>query len=283
MAAPDDWVGRLERIAGILAPTSVLTALLFYFGYVATYARYDYFGLDLAVLDLSTAETLLRGAEVLYVPLAGLLIGGLAALSVHKGVRTARRRARRRGAVVVAILLGVVGAAFFVRGVIGIVAPAVSRHEFPGVTPLAFGAGPPLIGYAIWTFRQPAAGRWRLERGQIGVAVALGAVALLGLFWAANSFASAYGRGVGATVGATIRDDRPAVVLDTKERLYLSLPGVTEAALPEGPEQTFRYRYRGLYLLVEGGGKIYLVSPEQGGTAGTLAVPFGDDVRILFT
>jgi hypothetical protein len=283
VAGPEQhWFGRLERIAGVVAPTTVLTALLFYFGYVATYARYDYFGLDLGILDLSTAETVLRGAEVLYVPLAGLLIGGLFALCFHKGVRALRRRTRQRSAIVVAILLGVVGAALLVRGVIGIIMPAVSRNEFPGVTALAFGVGPPLMGYAVWTLRQPAVGRWRLARGQVGVASALVAVALLGLFWAANSFASAYGRGVGATVGATIRDDRPAVVLDTKERLYLSLPGVTETALPEGPEQSFRYRYRGLYLLVEGGGKIYLVSPEQGGTAGTLAIPFGDDVRVLF-
>jgi hypothetical protein len=283
MAEPEQsWVRRLERIAGIVAPTTVLTALLFYFGYVATYARYDYFGIDLAVLDLSTSETLLHGAEVLYVPLAGLLLGGLLALCLHTGVRAIRRRTRRRGVLIMTLILGLIGLALLVRGVIGVVVPTVSRGEFPGVTALAFGAGPPLIGYALWAYRQPEYGRWRLQRAEVGVATALAAVALLGLFWAANSFASAYGRGVGATVAATLREDRPSVVLDTKERLYLTMPGVTETVLPEAPDQTFHYRYRGLYLLVEGGGKVYLVSLEEGATAGTLAVPYGDDIRMTF-
>ncbi|MEV5721117.1 hypothetical protein AB0L41_45245 [Amycolatopsis mediterranei] len=39
--------------------------------YVATYARFQYFGLDLTALDLSTTEVVPRGAEALYAPLAG--------------------------------------------------------------------------------------------------------------------------------------------------------------------------------------------------------------------
>jgi hypothetical protein len=50
------WLQRLSQFASIAAPSSVAAALLFYFGYVATYARYLYFGVDLTALDLSTTD-----------------------------------------------------------------------------------------------------------------------------------------------------------------------------------------------------------------------------------
>jgi hypothetical protein len=277
------WFERLERIASVAAPTTVATALLFYFGYVATYSRFAYFGIDLAVLDMSMPETLLRGAEAIYVPLAGMLLLGFAAATAHRGARWGAARLDRRGRQVLAGAVAVLGAAAVVRGVIGIVVPVVSRDEFPGTTPIAFGFGPPLIGYAVWIVRQPVRGRWRVRPHESGAVVALVAVMLLGLFWATNSFASAYGRGIASTVAVTIRYERPAALLDTKERLYTTLPDVTETVLPVEEGQEFRYRYRGLYLLAEGGGNLYLVSPEGGGIAGTIVVPFGDTVRVQFS
>src|SRR4051794_26460224 len=66
---PHRWsnlLDQLSAVAGVVAPTTVLTALLYYYGYVATYARFAYFGVDLATLRLPTQELVLRSVAVLY-------------------------------------------------------------------------------------------------------------------------------------------------------------------------------------------------------------------------
>jgi hypothetical protein len=64
----DAIVSRLKTAAGVIAPTTVVSALLFWFGYVATLAQYQYFGVRLDLVNLSTPELLLSGVEALYVP-----------------------------------------------------------------------------------------------------------------------------------------------------------------------------------------------------------------------
>ncbi|QRP49089.1 hypothetical protein [Amycolatopsis sp. FDAARGOS 1241] len=47
--AEEDTSGRFERwvdtVKTIIAPASLITALLFHFGYVSTRAQYEYFGI----------------------------------------------------------------------------------------------------------------------------------------------------------------------------------------------------------------------------------------------
>lgn len=275
------WVQRLSQFASIAAPTSVAAALLFYFGYVATYARYLYFGVDLAALDLSFTDVVVRGVEALFVP---LLILVMLVLAIHLVSRLVRRllslgkglRALKIAAIVVIVL----GIASFTRGTVGVLWPEVSRTEFPGITPITLGLSLPIVAIGIWlhrSARHSSAG----QRETVAVAC-LSIIALLGLFWATNSFASAYGRGIGQTVGERIREERPAIVLDTEEPLHLTLPGVIERSLPPTEGQKFRYRYRGLHVLTEAGGKLFLVSPERSGQSGTLVVPYDASVRITF-
>src|SRR5215218_2278030 len=66
---------RWIRVAtSVIAPTTVLTALLFYFGYVETTAEYRYFGITLGTLGLTTQDLVLRSVGALYVPLGALLV-----------------------------------------------------------------------------------------------------------------------------------------------------------------------------------------------------------------
>jgi hypothetical protein len=78
--------------------------------------------------------------------------------------------------------------------------------------------------------------------------------------------------------------DLPAVVLDTQERLYLGTQpeaGVIETALPKDEGQTYRYRYRGLRLLIQAGDRMFLVPDHWTPSNSTLMVPVGD-VRVRF-
>src|SRR5690242_18203129 len=77
-ATPMPWFERLQQIATVIAPTTLVTALLAYFGYLATRARFEYFGVYLDLVDLSTSDLLLYGSEVVFVP---IVLGSLATLA----------------------------------------------------------------------------------------------------------------------------------------------------------------------------------------------------------
>lgn len=282
---PSTLVHRLETFASIAAPTTLTAALLFYFGYVATYARYQYFGVDLTALDLTTTEMLLLGTEVLFPPLAALVVLTVICWTAHHGFRLLISGKRTIIARIVAVAVIMIGAASFIRGVVGVLWPSIARHEFPGVTPITFGFGLPIVAYGVWMHRSTGTRRRRGKDqrapGEIVLLTALGGSLVLGLFWATNAFAGAYGRGRAADTAAELAD-RPAVVLDTEERLYLTIAGVTETVLPPAEGQKFKYRYRGLHLLTEAGGRLFLVPATWTDRASTVVTPYDETVRVQF-
>jgi hypothetical protein len=74
------------------------------------------------------------------------------------------------------------------------------------------------------------------------------------------------------------------VILDTKERLFYQFPGTAETALPESSkDQQFRFRYRGLRLLAQSGGRMFLLPDSWTPNTGeVLVVEYSSDVRIQF-
>ena len=101
----------------------------------------------------------------------------------------------------------------------------------------------------------------RLRR--LALAATAGLV-VAGLFYAANSFAAAYGAGRG--YDDAIRLPRqPEIVIDTKERLIDLPPGVIESALR---------------LLLESGERLFLVPGNWTAQSKTLVVPYDSDIRI---
>ena len=55
--------------AGIVAPVTLISALLFYFGYVSARSQYAYFGIDVDTIGLSTQDYVMRSPQPLLVPL----------------------------------------------------------------------------------------------------------------------------------------------------------------------------------------------------------------------
>src|SRR3954464_13457821 len=90
--------GRVEKLiswaAAALAPLPVLTALLFYFGYASSRAQYEYFGIDVDTIGLSTQDYVLRSPQSLLTPLLGFLVLGIAAATAHEAVRRRIEAAR---------------------------------------------------------------------------------------------------------------------------------------------------------------------------------------------
>ena len=281
MSDPQPGTDRLKWLAEILTPTGIVVGLLYYFGYVTTDAWFRYFGLELSQVQLPQQTIVLQSIAALYLPVAALLALGL-------GLYVARRTIdalldggwrpkvmRKAGAAAV-----LAGAALLVRALIGVFVPEVARTEPIAMSPLSLCAGVLLLAGGVNVLRRTK--RKGAAPGRpLWSTLVVGALVVLGLFWATNSVAGAYGRGRAMDFARTL-PDRPAVVLDTRERLFLVNGDVEESALTTEADAAYRYRYRKLRLLAASEGRLYLVPATWRRGAGTVVVLPDDGVRLQF-
>jgi hypothetical protein len=277
------WVGFA---AGIVAPVTVLSALLFYFGYVSSRSRYEYFGIEVDTIGLSTRDYVMRSPQPLLVPLLVLTLGAAGALLLHNAVRVrinAARgtpRAQRQERIIAWIQLA--GATVLVIGVLALLGYSLIGHlsYYALFTPALLGLGAAVLGYASHLGRvvRPPAGPVGPQRV---VTVLLAVVTITSAFWATATTAQYSGRGL-AKSDAEHLDRFPVVILDSKERLYLRSPGLEESTLPSAPGQTFHYRYRRLRLLVVGQSRMFLIPDTWSPSNTTVVLPLDGSVRVQF-
>jgi hypothetical protein len=256
---------RLRFAVTILGPITIATALLYYYGYVTTYAQYAYFGVNIDLLNYSSTDYVLRSLASLFPPLLALL--ALAGLGYWAHVRisgwdlqtTHPRRAR-----VVFWVAFIGGAALLFRAALGIVDGNLSANELIGTTPTSLGLGTLL---ALYSFRfrparQPTSGPGQTSIAASTVAWVIGwCFVVASLFWLVNSFASAYGRGIGQDIQKGLIN-QPEVILHTHSRLIveaegLDPPGVLCESSIDSTE--YPYRYINLRLLATSGDSYFLV------------------------
>jgi hypothetical protein len=305
--------GNFERwmslATTIVAPATVLSALLFYFGYVSSRAQYAYFGVDVDTIGLGTRDYVMRSPQPLLVPLLVLTLVGVAALRLHVfiGRRIAEATPGASGPARLARYLRlarrgeIAGFVVLAAGIILLLSYPYLRSWplFNLVTPLMLAIGAAIVAYSsrIQTLLRPpvaeAAPQTELAPGTRAHAehsmlalrrtasVLIFVVIIANIFWATATIAQWSGRGL-AHYNATHLTDLPSVILDTKERLYLRDPGVEETALPEAADQTFHYRYRHLRLLIEGHDRMFLVPDKWSASDSTLVVPLDGSVRVQF-
>jgi hypothetical protein len=297
----DDAQGtRVERLiswaASVVAPLSVLTAVLFYFGYASSRAQYEYFGIDVDTIGLSTQDYVMRSPAALLTPLLVLVLIGVAVAMTHDVVRRRIQAAtvgagdadpdvaqrskdrlawlrRMSGAVTLA------GQLLLVAGTVLLLSYAGLRYWplYPLVTPLVMGLGAALALYGrrVTGMLQPD------ERPRLGVVLALSLVLVADVFWATATVAQWTGRGSAHDLARRL-NQLPSVILDTRERLGLRSPSIEERTLPASPGQTFRYRYRGLHLLIQGKDRLFLVPGVWSPSDFTVVLPMDDSVRLQF-
>ncbi len=297
---PATSLSRLGQVVGsvaqVVAPLSVLTALLFYFGYASSRARYLYFGVDVDTIGLSTQDYVMRSPEPLLTPLLVLALLAVVVAVVHERVhrrvqaalteakdadpkaaanaRHRLERGRRRARAVV-----VTGDALLLAGVLLLITfPAWDDWAYYTlVTPLLMAAGTGLALYGRRIARS-------LEPGQSPswlVTVVFSVLLVISVFWATATFAEWSGRGA-AREAARHLDRLPAVILDTTERLHLTSRDFHETTLAPSEGQTYRYRYRDLRLLIQGEDRMFLVPETWDASNSTLVVPMDDSVRLQF-
>ena len=91
MADDDSTLARLwpaiSSAASVVAPLSLITALLFYFGYASSRAQYEYFGIDVDTIGLSTQDYVMRSPQPLLTPLLALLLLAVAVAALNELIR----------------------------------------------------------------------------------------------------------------------------------------------------------------------------------------------------
>lgn len=305
---------RWLTLAGnVIAPATAVSALLFYFGYVSSRSQYEYFGLDVDTIGLGTQGFVMRSPQPLLVPLLVLSVLGAGTVLSHALLRrrltaalaqptsapqsssgsSSGSRAESEPAIRASWWISrgaTAGLSLMAAGLVLLFLYPLLRDWplFNLVTPLVIALGGTMAAYAL--------GAWRLAvrlDSSAGVQKAppvllLPAVSVFilvavasSIFWATATVAQWSGLGL-AQYRALHLDELPSVILDTKERLFLTSPGINEVALPPSTGQTFHYRYRHLRLLIQGNDRMFLVPDRWSPSDSTLLVRLDSNIRVQF-
>ncbi|WP_028050364.1 hypothetical protein [Cellulomonas sp. URHD0024] len=291
MAAPagrtlPQWLSTATQIA---APITLISTLLFYFGYVYTKSQYAYFGVDVDTIGLTPRDYVMRSPQPLLVPLLVLVVLSVAAVALHGRLRAEAderrllpegdahiRRVARRWVIGSSAVLGL--------GLVLLLAyawwGAWLYLSLVSACLIGVGAGVCASALPFATTKAP------------GVVAGLWVLVVAAAFWAVSITAEWSGRGQAQSVARNL-DQLPAVILDSPADLHLrntvaapedlcwlsgNAPDPDCAALTDEP----RYRYRGLRLLVQGPSAMFLVPTQWSPSATTLMVPRDSDARLQF-
>lgn len=237
----------ISDIVTVLGPVSLLTGILYYFGYVSARAYYSYFGVSLSILDLPADNYLLGDADTFFKPVAAVLLLSIVTLAIHQLVSQLLGRARRPWAIAFLAALGAVTAALAVIGLLGLFGQ-------PGglASSAALAIAGLLAEYIAWAVtRSPVTparivaairrGR-RLRRGLILSLV------LIAIFWSVADMAYQRGISDAQLVELSLPLRSQAVVYSDRD-LDLPRPDVGVTAL-RGKNSAYRYRYNGLRPLL---------------------------------
>ncbi|MFI9364361.1 hypothetical protein ACIG5E_25400 [Kitasatospora sp. NPDC053057] len=166
--------------------------------------------------------------------------------------------------------------------VLGLLAGIEAIDAGPMGTPLLLGGALLLAVMARLLFVRVTGAAFpaRGERAVLGVVVAI--IALCA-YWAVGGYALEKGQADAVWLSRNLYL-RPAILLDTRERLSVDWAGVRETPLPNVETGArYRYRYEGFRLLAQSGDRMFLIPQYWTWESGNvLVVPVGADVRVIF-
>ena len=110
----------VDFVTRVVAPASLLTAILYYFGYTREHALFGYFGIDLESLRFSTTDYLVRSVGTIFVPIGTVLLCGVFVLAGHHLFAPALTRADAKWRSVIWIVIAAVAVILLAIGVNGL-------------------------------------------------------------------------------------------------------------------------------------------------------------------
>jgi hypothetical protein len=280
----------LQILGSIAAPITVATALLYYFGWVRAQSLYGSFGVNVALLDFTTADYLLRSITPMFLP---LMVGALAAvliLRAHPPIRDALRRWGEPAFTAAPQLLTVVGLIVIVWSAAVIRdysrLPRSQIQVAPYVlAPLGLGVGLGLVLWGRYLRRelrhavQPSSLGRPFSWSRVAQIALVGVLVALSIVWTVANYADATGTGTADRI-AHNPASQPGVIVYSRQRLHIRTAGVVEQRLPASHD-SHRYRYVGLRLLVVNGDSLFLISNDWTQSRTTVLLPRSDgNIRV---
>jgi hypothetical protein len=268
-----DRMQALQSIASVVAPLTLLAAILGYVGWVRTRAYFNYFGLSPALVGYSPQDYLLRSADVSF---GAIFLLGLAAIfllaidyAAIKGLGRLSRHARW-----VRASIGAIGA-IVATGVLANGAAQATRAIVPSVT----GAGLLALGVIMFLRFGPISStiNVRLRTPAIAVSIAL---LVLAAFWAATSYADSIGVKAAQSIDRS-PGKMPLVTVYSQDLIDFNGSNI----LPSrrfGEDEEWHYRYTGLRLLTFSNNRWFLIpEPASDGYRSTVTVlPDTEKIRV---
>jgi hypothetical protein len=278
----------LQLVSLVVAPTTLLTALLYYFGWLSTNRFSRYFGIDPSTLGFSSQDYLLRGIRPGFPPLIFLAAFGLLFVWIHRQLSEWIHFARHPKALQAIIrTLFIMGLALVFIGSAGLAGHPLFWPNALVVGPLTFGLGIVWAAYGLYLRTEIRQRAGRDGRSALGVAWVPAAhlalvysLIVLSIFWGFGDAAEANGarRAVSVAEHLIIL---PGVDVYSKQDLDLGAGTVKPDEIPNA-NSLYRFRYSGLRILVHSGGKYFLVPRNWPDATRPVAIVLPDDGSLRF-
>jgi hypothetical protein len=256
----------LKFIGSIVAPTTLVTALLFYFGVLYAVGYYRYFGVNFTVLDLPVQGLLILSASTAIMPLAVLAVATLVALWLFR--LPTRRFFERLPRSVWIGFYGIVACTSLTLLALtacdALLAIPVYSDDFAEARGVGLATGVLGLSYAAHVRRSLISDQSPRNTPPQTVVIARWAsrfvLVSVGLFWAVGSYAIKMG--TSDAYGLSV--DLPCVAevtLYSEKSLNLNAAGVREERSTDA-DSAFGFRYPGLKLIPQSGQQ-YLLIPAD--------------------
>jgi hypothetical protein len=263
------WV--FDAITKIAAPTAVVSALLYYYGWTRTRTLFDQFGVNAGVLGYSSTDYLLRSG-VVFKPIAYAVIALAAAAAVALSVEHLERQTHFYGKHLFNNSELTIGRLLYLLPVICAGAAwwwglHSSRHPLAAALAVLCSGAAVIVIYrlhSVATARKPPA---------IWLMVGLSLVTV-GAFWWVDIYAANQGRAAAASI------DAPPAIIYSKDPLPLAGDQSTQNTNPAAAPWNFRYTdYR---VLAYADHRWILIPADPQSRAPTVLLPDSDAIRIQF-
>jgi hypothetical protein len=301
----------------IVAPTSFITGLLYYFGLNQAYWFYAYFGVDATMLGLGTTDYMVISVDSLFVPMVVTAAAGLAAFWGHDLLRARLATGARPHMLRVLVpTVGGVGCLLALGGFWSVLDDRFFLRGHLAAAPLCLAVGVLLLAYALQLRRslpppeeasasdteaesdpagppdprderpEPAAvpRHQAAARPEWAILTEWAVVfALVGLssIWAASDYAAAVGTGRAEHLASQLPTSTAAVLRSTRS-LGIDAPGVRELRCHDAGS-AYPYRYEGLVLVIQSANQYVLLPKDWTPTTGVaLVIPRTDSIRLEF-
>ncbi|MGH3824720.1 MAG: hypothetical protein ACRDRA_18085 [Pseudonocardiaceae bacterium] len=246
--------GGAWTVIGVITSQMVLiTALLYYLGWVRTHSFLGYFGVDPSMAGYGTADYVLRSITVAFPPFIHGAFTALALLGLHRLVVHRWCRERRT----LQWLVRTVHAAGLALGTVvltGVLLPNQIGAPLGVLLPLLLIAAVSLLGYVThlrsrYPNSLPSNGsRQAVCSSRTYTSLTLLALGLVAAVWALSLYGDQVGTGAATDMADHLSEQRD-ITIYSMERIAIAGPGVVSAEITQ-PGTKYHYQYTGLRLLL---------------------------------